>query len=339
MARDNLSDLPIDVLGKIVGLLPVLDRSRLEVACKTLLGVSQNEVTTIDFTFKTLKEAEGVPGWLLRIGAMVQRLRLLAPRDGQVQVRACHTEGNVQVMPLHCQDESSIYDKLSKLHKLPGSLYCDCHLWALHGKLEGWWWEVKPCQLMNIATIGDITLIASAGLPQIGSSNQVLLGFTCLLRIALWMCIRWCKRVHRRTLCHAGSHEGFGLDTNESACSSDFMGWEYWQFNSAVHSKFKTTFSLEQAGASGRSLSLPCPTHMHTGCSLHITRWFSVTSGLDSWAVIDQDHGLTVVSFPNLEILSVILATSIILMQIDKLKRGRLGTSFMHASCHIFSQY
>ena len=64
MSQVRLTDLPADVLCKIVSLLPLTDRARLEAVCKQFHHISTECATELKFDLKTAKEAKGILTWL-----------------------------------------------------------------------------------------------------------------------------------------------------------------------------------------------------------------------------------------------------------------------------------
>ena len=64
MSPVRLTDLPADILCKVVSLLPLTDRARLEAVCKQFHRISTECATDLKFDLKTAKEAKGILTWL-----------------------------------------------------------------------------------------------------------------------------------------------------------------------------------------------------------------------------------------------------------------------------------
>ena len=75
-ARDLLAELPTEILCKIIYLLPILERARLEAVAKQLLHLSKQDVSSLRFKFISELDYTGLELWLDTLSKTPSRLSL-----------------------------------------------------------------------------------------------------------------------------------------------------------------------------------------------------------------------------------------------------------------------
>ena len=67
--RDLLEELPAELICKIVQLLPIADRARLEAVSKRLHRLSLDSVTSLDFKLTSKLDVNGLGRWMKRLSS------------------------------------------------------------------------------------------------------------------------------------------------------------------------------------------------------------------------------------------------------------------------------
>ena len=101
MGESQFTDLPCDVISKIISLLPLTDRARLEAVCKTFCRLSLVQVTTVDFSMRTKRDSVGLSQWLQKLS--------MQPAQSLQKLKIYNHNHEERRSPLSPQGENLLY--------------------------------------------------------------------------------------------------------------------------------------------------------------------------------------------------------------------------------------
>ena len=147
----QINDLPSDVLGKIIGLLPLKARARVESVCKLFCKLSLERITEAEFQLAP-EDGDGLACWLNRLsrstGSSLQALRMRLSSKYSYRAWDLELGGIIIELPASLSRHSQLYCSNSSWKYLRLSVIGLCH----HNALTGWFhWEVWPA-LPRMAT-------------------------------------------------------------------------------------------------------------------------------------------------------------------------------------------